>query len=156
MRLPSVRVFRFLVLGIVMMLITSCSRTEVIRHYEVFMSDSMERKEDGNFETTGYSKANAITTSESRKGFLRTDVKMIEDFYDLEGHYVKTVISHTRSHMSDISVTDGGFRLKKELQEPATIFIPENEFGSFSKKELSDEENEILKDHVMMYMKMLD
>jgi len=125
MRLSAVRGMGFLVLGMVGMLMTSCGSTEVIRHYEVFMSDSMERNEEGDFETTGYSKANAITTTESRKGLLRTDVKMIEDFYDLEGHYIKTEISHTRSHMSDISVTDGGFRLKKELQEPATIFIPE-------------------------------
>ncbi|MFF2890175.1 hypothetical protein [Paenibacillus sp. NPDC057967] len=147
---------KLIVLGLVIALTSSCGNMNVVRHIEVFVSESMEENEEGNYEVTGYIKTNAITTSEESKNLLRTDVKLIEDYYDLDGNYVKSEVSHSRSHKSDISITDGGFSHKKELQEPSTIFIPEEGYEQFRMKAMSDEEKEIVEEHVMSYMKMLD
>ncbi|RJE87041.1 hypothetical protein D3P07_17885 [Paenibacillus sp. 1011MAR3C5] len=156
MRYSRLLGIKLIVLGLIMALMSSCGSMDVVRHIEVFVHESMEVNEEGDYEVTGHIKANAITTSEESKNLLRTDVKMIEDYYDSDGNFIKSEVSHSRSHKSDISITDGGFSHKKELQEPSTIFIPEEGYEQFRMKDMSDEEKEIVKEHVLSYMKMLN
>ncbi len=106
----------------------------------------MEKNNEDMFETSGYKKVNAITyTGEinevQKQG--ENDIKSIEDFYDVEGNYVKTEITHVTFNGESEEEHKG------EIQEPSTILISDEDIEDFELDNLSEEEQEKVKEHVL-------
>ncbi|CAG7651112.1 hypothetical protein ACFQI7_21390 [Paenibacillus allorhizosphaerae] len=106
-------------------LISACSQTEKYETIEVFAIETLDdnQNDKGFFERTGYKIVNAITTIEEGKTHMKSDIKSIEDFYDIRGNYLQTEIIHSYSNKSKLLLTEEGNTLKETIQEPSTILI---------------------------------
>lgn len=136
-------------------LLGGCGDVEKIQHIEVFVIETLEENEEGFFEKTGYKKVNAITSTEASENDTKTDVKAIEDFYDMEGNYIRTEIIHSRFEKSDITKAEDGEERKQEIQEPSTILIPNENIEHFKLDDMTKEEKEKVKEHVLSFMDKL-
>lgn len=119
-------------------------------NYEAFIIETMEQNDEGMFVKTGYKKVNAITIVEEGKHHLNTEVKVIEDHYDLKGDYLKTELIYSKSDKSKLLYTEDGNEQKETLQEPSTILVPDELEESRSIK-LTEEEQLRVKEHVEAY-----
>jgi len=133
-------------------LLIACSNTVRVEHIEVFTTELSEKNEDGFYEETGYKKVNSITAHAENKNYIKTEIKMIEDFYDLAGNYIKSEITHTKFSKSHIMMTEDGDNQNKELQEPSTIMIPDEDIKQFRSGDLTDDEKKQVKQHVLSFM----
>ena len=133
----------------------ACSNVEVTQHIEVFVTETSEENEEGFFEKTGYKKVNSITTIEESENHIKTDIKAIEDYYDREKNYLYTKIIHSTFTKSNTTLNEDGKDLKKELQQPSTIMIPDDHLEGFQLDHLTDEEKEKVKEHVLSFMDRL-
>lgn len=131
---------------IFLILLSACSTTEKVEHIEAFVIQTLEENTEGFYETVGYKKVNSVTNSEVGKNHAKTDVKAIEDFYDLEGGYVKTEIIHSSFKKKVIDLVGEETNLKVELQLPKTILIPD---GNKEEILLTKAEKEEVKKHVL-------
>ncbi|MBP3953517.1 hypothetical protein [Bacillus suaedae] len=77
---------------VAVILLGACSSTESVQHIEVFITPTFTEQDNSISEVSGYKKVNSITTIEEGKNHLKTDQKQVEDFYDLDGQYLKTEI----------------------------------------------------------------
>lgn len=136
-------------------LLSACSTAEKYQHIEVFVIETSEQNNEGYFEKTGYKKINSITTIEEGKNHIKTDIKAIEDFYDIDGKYIKTEILHYTYEKSKVTLVEKGEDKKVELQEPSTILIPETNVEYFQLENMTDEVKEKVKEHVLSFMDML-
>jgi len=143
------------ILFLCIFLLNGCNNTERYQHIEVFVSETLEKNDEGIYEKTGFKKINAITIVEEDKNHVATDIKSIEDFYDIEGNYLKTEIKHSEYKRSKVTnVEDGGER-KKELQEPSTLLIPVGKIEPFQVDHLTEEEKEEVKNHILSFIDKL-
>lgn len=140
----------------IILLLGACSQAEEVQHIEAFGIEVLEQNAEGLYEPVGYKKVNAITTTKENKNYTRVDLKTVEDFYDTEGNYTKTVVTHEQSYKSNVLDTRDGFRRTEELHEPSTILIPEEDAANFRGDQLSVDEREQLKKHVQSFMKLVD
>lgn len=136
-------------------LLSACSNTEKYQHIEVFAIETSEQNNEGFFEKTGYKQINVITTIEEGKNHVKTDIKAVEDFYDIDGKYIKTEILHYTYEKSKVTLVEKCEDKKVELQEPSTILIPETNIDYFQLDNMTDEEKEKVKEHVLSFMDML-
>ena len=136
-------------------LLSACSNAEKYQHIEVFMIETSEQNNEGIFEKTGYKKINSITTIEEGKNHIKTDIKAVEDFYDIDGKYIKTAILHYTYEKSKVTLVEKGEDKKGELQEPSTILIRETNVDYFQLDNMTDEEKEKVKEHVLSFMDKL-
>ncbi|RSL29908.1 hypothetical protein D7Z54_28640 [Salibacterium salarium] len=109
----------------------ACGNVEKIENIEVFVIETLEENDEGFSETTGYKKVNAITNIEESENHLETDSKVIEDFYDIEGNYIRTEIIHSNFNKSKVTQAEDGEERKEEIQEPSTILIPDDNIEYF-------------------------
>lgn len=131
---------------LVILLLNACGNVETIEHIEVYV---VEMPGQG-----GFKKVNAITILQEGEKYIRGNTKSVEDFYDKDGSYIKTEITHSTGNKTYISpVIDGDVR-KKELQEPSTILIPNGDIKNF-KIDLTTDEKEQVKKHVLSCMDLL-
>ncbi|WP_246939448.1 hypothetical protein [Bacillus pinisoli] len=105
----------YLTLLLVVML-SACANVDTKQDVEVFMAITFEEKEEGFGEQTGYKKVNAITTIEKSNHHLETDLKTIEDYYDLEGNYLKTTILHSQYNKSYVIHAKEGDDVRKKFK----------------------------------------
>ncbi|MBU8907515.1 hypothetical protein [Desertibacillus haloalkaliphilus] len=143
----------FLVL--IVFLLSACGRTETFQHIEVFVTETSEQNDEGYYETTGFKKVNVITTIEEGNNHIATDIKAIEDFYDLDGRYIKTEIIHSEFNRSKVTNVEDGDERKEELQEPSTILLPDETVDHFQLENMTEEEEEKVKNHVLSFMNKL-
>lgn len=136
-------------------LLFACGHVEKIEHVEVFIVETFGENKvgpgSGFFEITGYQKVNAITKMQEGKNYLKADIKSIEDFYDTEGNYINTEIKHSYHTISYVTDVIHGDNLKEEVQKPTTILLPNNKQDSFSLINMTEEEKEQVKNHVLKY-----
>ena len=86
---------------------------------------------------------------------MRGDTKAIEDYYDRDGNYIRTEIIHSKGNKTYISpVIDGNTR-KVELHEPSTILIPDRELKHFNLNNMTEDEMEKVKKHILSFMGLL-
>jgi hypothetical protein len=139
------------------LLIGACSQTEKYETIEVLVIEIFNdnQNDKGIFETTGYKIVNAITIMEEGKTHIKSDIKSIEDFYDMEGNYIRTEIRHSYANKSKMLMTEEGINLKEELQEPSTILISPDNAKNFKLKNMTQEEKAQVKEHVFAYVEML-
>ncbi|MEC1716266.1 hypothetical protein [Schinkia azotoformans] len=148
----------FLIIGSLMIsifLLSACSNVEKVQHIEVFVTETSEQNDEGFFETTGYKKVNSITSIEEGKNHIKTDIKAIEDFYDTEGNYLRTEIIHSSFNKSNVTQAEDGENRKEELQEPSTVLIPNENIEQFKLDNVSKEDKEKVKEHVLSFMDRL-
>ncbi|MGO4889550.1 hypothetical protein ACJ2A9_17530 [Anaerobacillus sp. MEB173] len=139
----------------IVFLLSACNNTEKYQHIEVFVTQTSEQNDESLYETTGFKKVNAITTIEEGKNHIATDIKAIEDFYDVDGRYIKTEIVHSEFNRSKVTNAEDGDEHKKELQEPTTILIPDETIEHFQLENMTEEEKEKVKNHVLSFIDML-
>lgn len=144
LRLPSLIVIIFL--------LSACGNVEKIQNIEVFC-----------IETAGYMKVNAISSIEEGKNYIKTDIKSIEDFYDREGNYIETEITHSTSTISKVTQVLNDKNRKKKLQKPSTILISDEDVENYKLENseiesmaleytLTEEERDKVKEHVLSFM----
>jgi hypothetical protein len=127
-------------------LLNACNNVETIQHIEVFVVETSQQ---------GFKKVNAITSIEEGKNYMKTDIKAIEDFYDMEGNYIKTEIIHSTGNKTYVSPAIEGDTRKEELQEPSTILIPDEVIKSFKIDNLTKDEEVKVKKHILSFMDLL-
>jgi hypothetical protein len=140
-------------------LLFACSGVEKYEYIEVFVVETMEENKaglyPGLYETTGYKKVNAITYMEEGKSYIKTDDKSIEDFYDTKGNFIKSEITHSNFTTSYITNVVRGDNLKEELQKPSTILLPDDYNGHSKSEDMTKEEKEQVKNHVLSFTNKL-
>lgn len=107
----------------------------------------MERK-NGDFQESGHKKVNAITLYRETEQTKMVRVRAIEDYYDLDGRYVNTVVydnSHKENKMLLTTDTD---ELKAEYNRPLTIHLPDDVID-FTSDQLTEAQLEEIKTHVL-------
>lgn len=133
------------------LLISACGQFEKYETVEVYMIETFEdnQNDEGIFETTGYVIGNSITIVKEGKSNINSDVKSIEDFYDVDGNYLRTEISHSNAKKSKMLLTEEGKNLKEELQEPSTILITVQNAKNFNSNDMTSEEKTLVREHVL-------
>ncbi|OCT13357.1 hypothetical protein A8709_03650 [Paenibacillus pectinilyticus] len=139
------------------LLVSACSQTEKHETIEVFAIETFDdhQNDKGFFERTGYKIVNAITTMEEGKTNVKSDMKSVEDFYDMEGSYVQTEIIHSYSNKSKLLLTEEGNTHKDKLQQPSTILLSPDNFKNLKLNNLTQEEKDQVKEHLLAIMKKL-
>jgi|GEM_PF-1909742 hypothetical protein len=140
------------------LLLSACSQSEKFETIEVFAIETFDNNQNdkGLFEQTGYKIVNAITTTEEGKSHIKSDIKSIEDFYDLEDNYLRTEIIHSYSNKSKLLLTDEGNTIKETIYEPSTIFITPDHANKNNKlTNMTPEQKAQVKDHLLAFMEKL-
>ncbi|WP_246320040.1 hypothetical protein [Paenibacillus qinlingensis] len=139
------------------LLISACSQTEKYETIEVFTIETLDdnQNDKGFFEQTGYKIVNAITTTEEGKTHRKSDIKSIEDFYDMAGNYLQTEIIHSYSNQSKLLLTIQGNTLKETIQEPSTILIAPENARNMKVNNMTQEEKVQVKEHLLAFMEKL-
>jgi len=137
------------------LLLTSCSNAEEVQHIEVYVTETSEKNDEGRWEKTGYKKINSISTVEKGENYINTDIKAIEDYYDTDGNYIKTEVIHSTFEKSEVTKAESGEDRKEELQEPSTILIPNDPQEHFQLEDMTEEDKERVKEHVLSYIDKL-
>lgn len=143
------RKVRLLSMFIVLLCLNACAQVESVKHIEAFIAETTSKDDKGFYTKTGYKKVNSVSIIRIGKHFAKSDVKMIEDYYDLDGNYIKTEISHTTLKRSNIHFEEDGGKQTAELHQPSTILIPDENLENFRSSHLSDEEKALLENHVL-------
>mgnify|MGYP000946284195 CR=1 FL=1 len=134
------------------LLLNACVNVEKVQHIEAYVTEVLEENDEVFFVKTGYQKGNAITSIEESKNHIKTDVKSIEDFYDTEWNYIRTEIIHSNFKKSYITQAEGGEERKEEINEPSTILIPDGDVEYHNSINMTEEEQERVKEHVLSFM----
>lgn len=152
-----VRVAKICLFMFTFLLISACSQAEKYETIEVYALETLQdiQNDQGLYVKTGYKIVNAITTVEESKTHLKSDMKSIEDYYDQNGMYIQTEIIHTYANKSKLLLTEEGNTQKAKLQEPSTILISPNHANNFKLNDMSQEEKNQVKEHVLAYMEKL-
>jgi lipopolysaccharide export LptBFGC system permease protein LptF len=148
-------VMKLCMITAVFVLLSACSDAVKIEQIEAFAIEILEENEEGIHERTGYKKSNSISLIVEGKNFIRSEIKSIEDFYDKDGNYIKTVIQHSKAGRTHVTEVEDGDNREKELQEPSTILIPDENIERFRSYELNDDEKKQVKEHVLTFMDKL-
>lgn len=130
-------------------LLSACSNTEKGEKIEVFVIKTLEH------ETGDYKKVNSVLNTEESKNYIKFNLVAIEDFYDIDGNYIKTEILHSKYEKSKVTLEQNAEDKKVELQEPSTILISENSVKNFRGLDyMTKEEKEKVKEHVLSFIDM--
>jgi hypothetical protein len=144
------------VLFMTIILLSACGQAKQVQHIEAFGIETMEQNAEGLYERVGYKKVNAITTTKEDKNYLKVDMKTVEDYYDMKGIYLKTVVTHSQGYKSNVLDTKDGFNRVEELQEPSTVLVPDEDAEQFRGDNLSSDQIEQVKNQVQSLMKLVD
>ncbi|WP_419872002.1 hypothetical protein [Candidatus Pristimantibacillus sp. PTI5] len=139
-------------LCIVFLLISACGKSEKVEHIEAFATETSEQNDEGMFVRTGYKKVNAVTIIVEGKNYIKSDIKMIEDSYDLEGNFIKSEIILSDAVRSDMMMSDNGDQTKTELAKPSTILIPDQSYEELESIKLTEEQKAQVKEHVLSFV----
>ena len=94
------------------------------------MAETSVENEEGVTEPNGYKKVNSITTVEEGDDYRKTDIKSVEDYFDVQGYYVKTEITHTNYHKSLKTNIEESDQSKEIIRKPSTILFLGNPYCS--------------------------
>jgi hypothetical protein len=135
-------------------ILTGCSSVETTETVEAYVIKTLEQTsgEGAPFVETGFQKVNVISKTEVSKNHIKTDIKAIEDYYDINGKYIKTVILHSTLNKSYITDAEKEDRKTEELDKPATILLPEGNMKEILLDNLPDDKKNQVKMHVLSMM----
>lgn len=134
----------------IVLLLGSCqSGGEMVEHIEAFVVENIVQNEEGFFLPSGYKTVNSITTHVDNRGAIKSRIQAIEDYYDDEGNFVKTVVYDQSHERLKNLQTENTINLEKELDEPLTIHIPEDQEGK--PVQLTEEQKHEVRAHVIKH-----
>ncbi|WP_258234998.1 hypothetical protein [Paenibacillus agaridevorans] len=142
------KLFTIVIMAMFILSLSACGRTEKVKHIEAFVIETSEKNDEGYFETSGYKKVNSVTVIEEGEKHIRTEIRMIEDIFDIEGNYMKTEAIYSKAYQSNLSFTDEGFEHREELVKPSTILIPDEKWERFKMQDLTEEQQSAVEEHV--------
>ncbi|WP_035663190.1 hypothetical protein [Halalkalibacter akibai] len=129
------------------LLYLSGCNTQTYEAVEVFQIDLLELSDQSKaYDQSGYKIVNSITTTSETRNMLKADIKAIEDHFDPNGNYVKTVILHSKSTLNKLNDTLTDHQREEILDQPSTIFFEE---------EFNEAERELVKARVMEFIDRL-
>lgn len=148
---------------IVVLVLGACSPKEEVKHVEAFMIHTYEEfsVEDlvpGQllpFEPNGYVKVNSVTEARDWGSKSKRETLIIEDFYNIDGIYLNTLVSKITSSQSTIHNSYTDEKIEWELSEPSTILLDGN-LDDFSSIELSLEERQQVEEHVKSMVRSME
>lgn len=159
LRSDVLRRFQLVTIVILFVIMTTalsgCQHIQKTQHVSVFSIATMKEDASGHFVKAGYKKVNSMTTIEESNHFIKTDIKVIEDDYDLNGNYIRTKILHSTFNKSKITLEQHKKNSSKILDTPSTILIPQTALQGFRLDNLSDKEKQKVMKHILMYMKKM-
>lgn len=126
------------------LVLCSCqSEGEKVEHVEAFIASV----------PTGYKKVNSITNYEDNRGATMSRIRAIEDYYDSNGNFIITKVYDQRHKRLKNLQTEDTNNLEQELDQPLTIHVPDDQ--TWRLVQLSDEQKDEIKAHVMKHTKNL-
>ncbi|MFJ5771574.1 hypothetical protein [Psychrobacillus sp. NPDC093180] len=125
-------------------LLFACSNTEKYEHVNVYVVETWG-------ENAGYKKVNDLTNVEEGKNYITVNTRSIEDFYDKDGNNKRTEIISSDYTSSNITNVGQGEDLKEVLPKPSTILISEDKNEPFKLDDMTEEEKERVKKHILSY-----
>ncbi|WP_168119998.1 hypothetical protein [Paenibacillus sp. HB172176] len=137
---------------VLMLLSTACGSVERTEHIESFTIENSEKQDNGMFEVTGYKKVNSVSLIEESDNHMESDVKMVEDYYNSDGIFLKSIFTYGHGTLSKLTRATDSDEQKLELSEPSTILAPDLEGDNFKGVELTAEEKVRVKEHVLSFM----
>ncbi|WP_391115873.1 hypothetical protein [Psychrobacillus sp. L3] len=119
-------------------------RTKMVESFESeYFSDTPD--DIGVHEVAGYKKTNVVTDSLQDDNGIETNLLMAEDYYDLDGHFVKSLVS-IQYAKNDINTGNSEVTIRnKELSNQSTIL---NKTSKSTFVELSDESKILIEKHL--------
>lgn len=118
---------------------------ETIESYSIIES---EMNNDGLYEQVGYTKVNSITYIKDNKHIIITRIRAIEDYYDLDDNYIKTIVIDSFYEKLKINHYITSYDKKYEVAGPLTIYTPDYD-DLFSKVDLTRNESEEIRNHIL-------
>ncbi|MFC6333055.1 hypothetical protein ACFP56_10505 [Paenibacillus septentrionalis] len=115
---------------------------------ESFSTRELEMNNDGLYEPVGYTKVNSITYIKENKHIIITHVRAVEDYYDLNDNYNKTVVVDSFYEKLKINHYVTSYDKKYEVAGPLTIHTPDHD-DLFSSVDLTSNESEDIKNHIL-------
>lgn len=110
---------------------------EVTRTVEAFTIETLEEvNEKGLYDPTGYKDVNAITTIVMYPDRIETLLETVEDFYNLDGEYINTIVGSQR-YINDYNTGKAKSTEKKKILNSPTAIKATNE-STNSKKAFSN------------------
>ncbi|MHA6484154.1 hypothetical protein ACX1C1_19870 [Paenibacillus sp. strain BS8-2] len=125
--------------------LTSCQQQDPSAIEKETVEGFIIEESDG---TSSYKKVNAITYVKENKHVLIFRIRIIEDYYDASGTFVKTEIMHSYSEKSKMLMTNDRDEKRVEVNGPATINLPDDT-AYYSNSKLNDKQREEIREHVM-------
>ncbi len=98
---------------------------EQIENY-VIETYSGEVNEENIFKKTGYKQVNSITEINKTSKYITTEVKIIEDYYDLNGTFLESIISIEEYHNNYFTGKAKVRSNKESINIPSTIYGKKN------------------------------
>ncbi|MBB3154270.1 hypothetical protein FHS16_004352 [Paenibacillus endophyticus] len=133
--------------------LNGCGKSEKIEHIEAFATEMSEQNAEGIFERTGYKKVNAITSVVEGEKYVKSEIKKIEDHYDIDGNFIKSEITLNNSSRSEMFMSNDGDEHVTKLDNPSTILVPELVSEEHHSVELTEEQKTEVKAHVLSFLK---
>lgn len=136
--------------------LSACSKPEIYEHIEANSIETMDESEGPiiTYVPSGYMNSNSITYTQEWRDKRKVKVSAIEDYYDTNGNYIKTIVFHSNGAYKKFHNQYSGDKEEKELYEPATILLPA-EFKQTPLLELTEEEKVRVKEHVQAHIEQL-
>lgn len=141
-------VLKWSILLVIAVVVSGCGSKEEFMHIEAFVVEVLEEDAEGMFVKTGAKKSNAITTIEEGKNYIKTNVQVLEDYYDMDGKYMKTEILYSDFTKSLLTGGEHGENKNEQRDVPATILIPDEELRFTKTMKLTETEQRQVKEHV--------
>ncbi|PZD97269.1 hypothetical protein DNH61_02615 [Paenibacillus sambharensis] len=104
--------------------------------------------------TTGYMKVNAITYIYESEHKISTRIRAIEDYYDIDGNYQKTIIFDNSIENNKMLLTKDTDEAKEEAVGPLTIHLPDGT-TEFKSDELTAEQINDIREHVIKQTELI-
>lgn len=130
-------------------LLSACNNFEKNQHIEVFVIQTTEENNGEYSEKSGYKKVNSITSVKKGVDYIKTDIKTIEDFYDMKGDYISTEITHTKVNKYNNDQAEYSENRNKKIYEPSTILIANKNLENFNLENMTKEDEKKVKEHVL-------
>lgn len=100
---------------------------------------------------SGYKKVNSVSYIKEWNDKVKAETSEIEDYFDLNGEYIKTTVTYSHGEHRKLHNTMHGEKKPMELYEPTTIMLPDDFTQNFTKI-LTEQEKDQLKKHVFEYV----
>jgi hypothetical protein len=128
-------------------LVVSACSSQTFESVEAFEIDTLEVNDQGTYDITGYKKVNSITVTSESRSAVKAEIKAIEDHYDHNGKYLKTVLLHSESSLNKSNDTVTGDEKEIILFEPLTLQVDYT---------LSEDDKKQIKELVLRHLEKID